>query len=345
MKVLSVAYPLLPAGPNAAGGAEQILSLVERGIVCSGHESAIVAAAGSVVEGELFPTPVPDGEITDDLREEAQVAHHALIEKVLSRNHVDLVHFHGLDFHRYVPDTRVPMLATLHLPIDWYPQEVFRLKSVVLNCVTKAQAHSQPLSTTLPVIENGIDLARYRACLSCPREYLLFIGRVCPEKGIHLALEAAHQLDWPIFIVGPVHPFESHQQYFRQQVQPLLDSKRRYVGPIGLDEKVQLLSKARCLLIPSLVAETSSLVAMEAASCGTPVVALRSGALPEIVEHAKTGFIVDSADELVRSIKQIDSIDPAVCRAEAERRFDAERMVQEYLDLYKSLTKRRAVSD
>src|SRR4051812_6727876 len=174
MRVLSVAYPLLPASLDAAGGAEQILALVERGIVRSGHESAVVATAGSVVEGELFSTPVPDGEITDELREKAQATHRALIEEVLNRNHIDLVHFHGLDFHRYVPDTRVPMLATLHLPIDWYPQQIFSLKNVVLNCVSQDQAHSKPLSRALPVVENGVDIGRYRACVSCPREYLLF---------------------------------------------------------------------------------------------------------------------------------------------------------------------------
>jgi glycosyltransferase involved in cell wall biosynthesis len=214
MKLLSVAYPLLPASLDAGGGAEQILCLVERGIVRAGHESAVVAAAGSVVTGKLFAAPAPDGEFTDMIRGKAQTAHRGLIEEVLSHNHIDLVHFHGLDFHQYVPETGVPMLATLHLPIGWYPEEVFGLKNVALNCVSNAQAQSRPLSTALPVIQNGIDIARYRACFSCPREHLLFVGRVCPEKGIHLALEASHRLDLPLVIAGPVHPFESHQHYF-----------------------------------------------------------------------------------------------------------------------------------
>lgn len=141
-------------------------------------------------------------------------------------------------------------------------------------------------------------------------------------------------------VAGPVHPFRFHQDYFAEQVQPLLDDLRRYVGPVGFAEKVDLYSKARCVLIPSLVAETSSLVAMEAMSSGTSVVAFRSGALPEIVEHGRTGFIVDSEDEMADAVQRIDEISPEMCRAQAVRRFSAERMVEEYLRLYRRMIRR-----
>jgi glycosyltransferase involved in cell wall biosynthesis len=165
----------------------------------------------------------------------------------------------------------------------------------------------------------------------------LWIGRICPEKGVHIALEVAHRTGLPAIIAGPVHPFREHQLYFSERVQPLLDDQRQYVGPIGLEQKIELLGQASCLLIPSLVAETSSLVAMEAISSGTPVIAFRSGALPEVIDHGATGFIVDSQDEMVIALERIGDISPDICREVARCRFDSARMVRDYLSLYESL--------
>jgi glycosyltransferase involved in cell wall biosynthesis len=163
------------------------------------------------------------------------------------------------------------------------------------------------------------------------------LGRICPEKGVHIALEVAHELDLPMVIAGPVHPFQDHQVYFSERVRPLLDDKRRYTGPVNLEQKIELLAGARCLLIPSLVAETSSLVAMEAISSGTPVVAFRSGALPEVVSHEVTGFIVESQDQMRDAVAHVGDISPEVCRETAITRFDALRMVDDYIKLYASL--------
>ena len=125
---------------------------------------------------------------------------------------------------------------------------------------------------------------------------------------------------------------------------PRLDRRRRYLGPVGFIRKRRLLAAARCLLVPSLVAETSSLVAMEAAACGTPVIAFRSGALPEVVEDGRTGFLVDDVDGMAEAIRRVDRIDPAACREAARRRFSNRRMAAAYLDRYQMLARVAAMA-
>ncbi len=306
MTVLSVAYPLFPVGPDSSGGAEQILFLLEREIVRSGRRSLVVAAPGSTVSGQLIPA----------------------IDQALREHSIDLIHFHGLDFDSYVPDTDVRMVATLHLPLAWYPPPALTRKNVQPVCVSQSQA----AQTGFSVVLNGIDIGRFGRAPK--NDYLLWMGRICPEKGTHIALEVARDLDLPLFVAGPVHNFETHQKYFREEVEPLFDKRRQYLGPVTGDAKNQLLAEARVLLVPSLVAETSSLVAMEAASSGTPVIAFRSGALPEVVEHEKTGFIVDSKAEMMEALKHVAGISSEVCRATAESRFSASRMARDYFRLY-----------
>ena len=284
----------------------------------------------------LIETPVFNGQMTQEGRAAAQRDHLAQIEEALKRFPIDLVHFHGLDFHTYVPRNGVRKLATLHLPPAWYPETIFHAKDLNLNCVSELQAQSAPIREHLPVVSNGIETERYRPRPGA-KEFLLWLGRICPEKGVHIALEVAHQVELPIVVAGPVHPYREHQEYFSTRVQPLLDGKRTYAGPVGLEQKAELLATARCLLIPSLVAETSSLVAMEAISSGTPVIAFRSGALPEVVTHGMTGFIVDSQEEMREAIARTGDISPEVCRRTAQERFDARRMVGDYLNLYASL--------
>jgi glycosyltransferase involved in cell wall biosynthesis len=331
--VLSVAYPLLPVSSASAGGAEQILHILERGVIQAGHHSLVIAAAGSEVSGELLPTPPLTAEIIEQDQAAAQKCHLSSIELALRRHSIDIIHFHGLDFHCYLPITDVPKLATLHLPPFLYPDSIFNIRDLQLNCVSQTQAASTPGTNTPPVIANGIDTDCFLACPD-KEDYLLWIGRICPEKGVHIALQVAHDLDLELRMAGPVHRFRSHLDYFSEQVAPLLDSKRIHVGPADLKRKAELLSKARCLLIPSLIAETSSLVAMEALASGTPVVACRSGALPEVVEDGLTGFVVNGREEMAAAVRRCTEISPLVCRETAVRRFSSKRMIAEYLNLY-----------
>ncbi len=332
LTILSVGFPSLPVGRDSGGGAEQILYLLEKGIVNAGHRSIVIAAKGSEVSGDLVATPAANSELTGAARAEAQQTHASAIENVLARESIDLIHFHGLDFDAYRPARRLPMLATLHLPVDLYPVSALN-GAVQLSCVSRNQANSLPCGTVYSIVENGIDIGQY-ALGSGKRGHLLWLGRICPEKGVHIALSVAHRMDLPLVVAGPVHPFHDHQIYFTENVRPLLDHKRCYVGPVGIQRKARLLSDAICLLVPSVIAETSSLVAMEAIASGTPVVAYRSGALPEIVEHGVTGFIVDSEEEMARAVDNSVGLSSYVCRTRALERFDCRRMIAGYLELY-----------
>ncbi len=345
LTILSIAYPLMPVGPHASGGSEQILSIVEQGIVEAGHRSIVISAKGSVVRGELIETETWEGEICAEMQRRARANHLAAIQKMLATNSIDLIHFHGLDFHCYVPKTGIPMLATLHLPLSFYPTAIFDSFCVSMNFVSETQRTTCRVARNWPVIPNGVNVPDYE-CSAKRDDYALVIARICPEKGIHFALQAAHQCGSKLYVVGPVHPYPAHLKYFDSVVRPLLDDDRVYLGPADLSKKRALLSKANCLIVPSTVEETSSLVSMEALAAGTPVIAFRSGALPEIVRDGVTGFIVDSVDGIGEALKKVRDIDPFVCRREAEERFSARVMITKYLRLYQALADRsRACSD
>ena len=142
-----------------------------------------------------------------------------------------------------------------------------------------------------------------------------------------------------LLVAGSVFPYPEHRAFFRDRVTPLLDRRRRWVGPVAGRAKARLLAQARCVVIASKARETSSLVAMEALAAGTPVVAYRSGALAEIVAHGRTGLIVDAGDVegLAAAMREADRIDPAACRREAVARFSADRMIAAYFARYAEL--------
>jgi CelD/BcsL family acetyltransferase involved in cellulose biosynthesis/glycosyltransferase involved in cell wall biosynthesis len=341
--VLSVGYPLAPVGPDVAGGSEQVLTLLDRTLTRLGHRSIVIAPEGSTVEGTLVPTPWTSGPLNDEVREKAHCAHREAIDSVLRRWHVDLIHMHGLDFHQYLPPAGVPVITTLHLPPDWYPQWIFNLDrpETYLHCVSfSQQAACPPGARLLPPIENGVPVSNLGTHVR-KRNYVLALGRICPEKGFHVALDAALKAGVPLVLAGEIFRYAAHEHYFQTELAPRLHATAaKFIGPVGFDRKRRLLAGARCLLVPSLVPETSSLVAMEAMACGTPVVAFPSGALADIVEHGRTGFLVSNEKEMAEAIQSVGSINPDECRKVAWDRFSATQMIDRYLQTYEHLTRK-----
>lgn len=340
LAILSVAYPFAPVRPDTAGGAEQVLGSLDAALVAAGHRSIVIASEGSQVAGRLVPTEPAAGAIDDAARARAWAAHRRAIARVLATERVDLVHFHGIDFHAYLPPpARVPLLATLHLPPAWYPPAVFTdmRSDLHLHAVSRSQhAACPPGARLLAPVPNGVPVQALAARVR-KRGYAIALGRICPEKNLHVALDAGRRAGVPVLLGGQVFPYEAHERYFREEVVPRLDHARRFLGPLPFARKRRLLAGARCLLLPTLAPETSSLVAMEALACGTPVVAFASGALPEIVEHGATGFLVRDAQEMADAIAACAALDPGRCRAVARERFPLEGMVRRYFDLYHQL--------
>jgi glycosyltransferase involved in cell wall biosynthesis len=340
LRVLNVAFPFAQLTPDPVGGAEQVLLQIDRALVDAGHHSIVMAAAGSQVCGRL----VAIESCHSILQEQSWPQTHACVRRALAHlcatESLDLVHLHGADFDAYLPPAPVPTLVTLHLPIESYPPRALRPQraGIWFNPVSAAQAcRCRALEVALlPPIENGVPLdvfprRRHRM------QFALALGRVCPEKGFHHALDAAALARTPLLLAGAIYPWPEHLRYFEEQITPRLDAARRWIGRIAGARKRRLLAAARCVLIPSRIAETSSLVAMEALAAGTPVIAFRIGALPGIVEHGVTGYIVDDVQEMADAIRMADRLDREACRQSASRRFDVRRTAHEYLDLYRRI--------
>jgi glycosyltransferase involved in cell wall biosynthesis/CelD/BcsL family acetyltransferase involved in cellulose biosynthesis len=339
LSVLQVAYPFAPVGPDAVGGAEQVLSRLDIALTRAGHRSIVVARDGSVVAGQLESVALPIGPLSHENRRKGMETHRKRIESVLREHHVDLIHMHGIDFNQYLPDTQLPILVTLHLPPDWYPQEIFQSqrRNLWMHCVSASQRRACPQGAMLlPDIENGVDLDEFNPASRRGR-FALCLGRICPEKNFHVAIDAGKRANLPVLIAGQLFPYPEHEEYFTRELLPRLDRLRRFIGPAGFQRKRRLLASAQCLLIPSLAQETSSLVAMEALASGTPVIAYPSGALRDLIQEGITGFFVSSEIEMTQAISKVGKLSPQICRDTAMRRFSSTNCIENYLKVYSQL--------
>jgi glycosyltransferase involved in cell wall biosynthesis len=341
MKILFVSYPLLPVSDASCGGAEQMLWTVEHEMAKRGHDTAVAACEGSRISGELVATGVAP--TAHDAFEKRAVEHCEVVIAAANAGSFDLVHDKSGFFSHHARRVNAPVLATLHLPRSFYDKELFRdvPGNVYFNCVSRSQAESfRELPGFIGVVPNGIVVERFRLGLQ-KEGYFLWMGRICPEKAPHLAIDAAERAGVPLVILGQVYPFSWHQLYFDQEIRPRLErlgQQVRWIKSPDFAEKVDILSKSKALLLPTLAPETSSLVAMEAMACGTPVVAFPNGALPEIVEDGVTGLLVRDVPEMATAIATAGSLSPIIARRIAEERFSSRTMAEGYEHLYREIT-------
>lgn len=345
-RILYLAYPLLTVSEHSAGGAEQMLWTVEHEIAARGIHTTVAASAGSSVSGEVFVTGKPCS-VPDDFERRNRQHQDRVVEFVHKRARegrgFDLVHDQSGSFWPRANEIEVPVLATLHLPRSFYAPELFQNipANVIFNCVSQSQ--SRTFTDLNPVvIPNGILLEHFTPNLD-NKKGLLWLGRICEEKGPHIALDIAASAGEPIVLAGQVYPFFYHQQYFEREVLSRLAQMPDaiFIDSPSAEHKRQLLREAKAVLITSKADETSSLVAMEAAASGTPVVAFRRGALPEIVKDGVTGFLVDNIKEAVAALQHVDQIAPSACIAHAQENFSSHRMANDYERLYARIMQSR----
>jgi glycosyltransferase involved in cell wall biosynthesis len=353
LTVLNVAFPLAPVGPAAVGGAEQVLTALDAALVRAGHRSLVLACEGSVAHGELHALPPPPQSLAGHLHPQTQQLVRQRIAALVAREPIDVVHLHGIDCHAYLPPPGPAALVTLHLPTAWHDLGLFnpvRPRTFVHGVSRSQHATFPPSPALLPPIENGVALVDDAAdatavSLETPDDFVVVLSRICPEKGIHHAIAAAERAGVACVIAGRVFPFVAHETYFAHEIAPRLSERVRFVGPLGAAEKRLLLRRARALLVPSTVPETSSLSAMEALACGTPVIAFANGALPELVDHGRTGFLVPDVAAMADAIAVAAQLDRAHCRAVAHERFSADRMTCRYLERYAQLARAESRAD
>jgi len=342
LKILYIAYPLLAISDEVAGGAEQLLITLAQEMSSAGHDVSVAAAEGSIVPGKLLATGAATSKNDDYERRNAE--HESAILRHLAHTEYDLVHDMSGSFWQQTPSLPNRLLATLHLPPEFYPHGSFPRppEEVLFNGVSHSQAQRFAEQAGMPglkVLTNGIRIEAF-PYTDVKRGFLLWLGRICEEKAPHLACDIAEELGMPLVLAGEVYPFSYHQQYFERELRPRLASKSvTFVRGLSRAQKVELLSSARALLITSLAQETSSLVAMEAMACGTPVIAFRKGALPEVVRDSVTGFIADNEEGMLESVAHIGSILPLACREHVARHYSSRRMAREYLNLYAQVTR------
>lgn len=354
-RVLSVTYALMPLTPAACGGTEQIAAALlarhSRPPYSARLEVTTVAPAPSRIPGRLIATNAAywrhrPATTSDGLQQRLAAAHDAAALSECARGGYHVVHIQGASLYRHARDITTPVLLTLHLPLGFYPPGFLALMpaNLWLQAVSRTQCAALRQNLRGPsrrqligYINNGVDLVRYHPGSAAAADYFLFLGRICPEKAPHLAIELARRLGRPLVIAGAVYPFPAHQEYFQRQIAPHLGGAVKWLPRLTQAEKIAWLQTAAAVIIPSQVEETSSLVAMEAAACGRPVLAWRSGALPEIVRQGVTGWLGNGLDELSAAALRLRQIAPAPCRRHARSHFDSRRMAAEYFRLYQKL--------
>ena len=335
MKIAQVAPLWESVPPVLYGGTERVVSFMTEELVRQGHEVTLFASGDSTTKARLVPM-CAEALRTSKVVMNCEAPLTAMIEKVFgSAAEFDLIHSH-LEFIPFplARRCRTPTLTTLHARLD-QPEliPVFR-KFADLPLVSVSEAQREPLSCAnwQATIHPGVPTSLYTPQYNQGR-YLVFLGRVAPEKGLDRAIEIAKRVEMPLRIGAKID--SQHTEYYKSVIEPLLDHPLvEFVGEVTDIEKDGLLGDAYALLAPYTWPEPFGLALIESLACGTPIIGSRCGAIPEIVDHGVTGFLCDTLDEMAQSIRHISLLERTRCRQAFEARFSSERMVQEYLAVY-----------
>ena len=332
--------PEIPVPPVLYGGIERIVDMLVRGLVERGHDVTLFANPNSHVPCLLVPYPrLHSQKKTDTL---ANMFH---VSSAILRGHFDVVHsFARLAYLTPLLPLRIPKIMSYQRRITSRSVWLGNSLSVGTLHFTGCSAHLiRPWASrsNFHVIYNGVPLESYRVAERVNGDApLVFLGRIEHFKGPHIAIEVARRTGHRLVIAGNVPTGPVHEEYFEEYIRPHLDAKQiEYIGPVNDQQKNDLLRRSAALLFPLLGQEAFGIVMAEALACGTPVIALKRGPTPEIVEDGVNGFVCGSTEEMVAAVRRLPEIDRRDCRRIAEQKFSDRVIVEAYERLYREVVK------
>jgi glycosyltransferase involved in cell wall biosynthesis len=342
MRIAQVAPLYESVPPKYYGGTERVVSYLTEELVHQGHDVTLFASGDSVTKARLVAGSGRSLRLDKHCID--QVAHHIImLEHVFQQAaEFDIIHFH-VDYLHFPLSRRqrTAHVTTLHGRLD-IPDLIplyQEFRDIPVISISNVQREPLPSANWQATVYHGLpaDLYRLRAQ---PGSYLAFLGRISPEKRVDRAIEIAKRVRIPLKIAAKVDRVD--RKYFKSTIEPLLgDSLVEVVGEIGDGEKDEFLGNAYALLSPIDWPEPFGLVVIEAMACGTPVIAYRGGAIPEIMEEGHTGFIVEELEDAVEAVRRIPKLSRKGCREVFENRFTATRMANDYVQVYERLINRK----
>ncbi|MEU7894362.1 glycosyltransferase family 4 protein [Nonomuraea sp. NPDC049152] len=334
LHIVIVAPPWEDVPPQGYGGIEQMLAYLITGLALRGHEVTLIGAGHSTAPARFLATypQAPSERIGEPMPE---VLHAARARRMLAGLDADIVHDHTLAGPLTATSRATPTVVTCHGPADGELGDCYRAlgADISLVAISEAQRLRAPDLNWIATVHNALDVTAFPFRES-KEDWVLWLGRLSADKGAHLAIDAARAAGRRIVLAGKLTERAEHA-YFDEHVRPRLGPDATYIGEADADHKRHLLATARCLLFPIQWEEPFGMVLIEAMACGTPVVALGRGAVPEVVVDGRTGFVLQAVEELPAAIEAVGRLDPLACRRHVERHFGLGAMAAAYEDAYR----------
>ena len=345
MRIAQVAPLYESVPPKLYGGTERVVSWLTEELVRLGHDVTLFASGDSLTTARLVPACKNALRLDSNCVD--QLAHHiVMLDQVFSETeNFDLLHFH-VDYLHFPLSRReqIAHVTTLHGRLD-LPDlaPLYRhFRDAPVISISDAQRKPLPGANWQGTVHHGLPRDFFSLRGETGR-YLAFLGRTSPEKGLDQAIEIAKRAGMPLKIAAKIDRVDT--EYFETAIKPLLDHPLiEFIGEIGCPEKNVFLGNAAALLFPINWREPFGLVMIEAMACGTPVIAYPLGSVPEVMQEGVTGFVVPDLEGAVKAVKRIGEIDRRKCRRYFEQHFNAERMAQDYLNIYQRLVRRESSS-
>lgn len=340
LRIAVVAPPWFAVPPPAYGGIEAMVAAEVDGLVRRGHEVCLVGAGKQGTVAQRFETVYDDPPSSRLGEAMPEVLHAAEAARVVADFRPDVVHDHSLAGPLAAARHRVPTVLTAHGAVDGENGRYLAAlgQQVHLVAISEAQRRIAPRLNWVGRVHNAVDVDSFPMG-SGDGGYLLFLGRFNPDKGAHLAIDAARASGRALVLAGKLNE-PAERDFFEEVVRPQLGGDVIYAGEADAALKRELYRHATALLFPICWDEPFGLVMVEAMACGTPVVAMRRGSVPEVVVDGITGFVLDDPAEMPAAIEAVDRIDRSACRAHVERHFDVEAMVAGYEGVFRRLAVR-----